>query len=143
MREPRLKHTFKKFRRSSFNQLMLKYKKYLNHIKLTNNQKAIFNYNGITVGLTPKQIEVLKLIAKGFSNGKIAKKLLTKEATVKLLIYRLMKYLERMLYEENIDRFNLVIIAQKLDLDSSLDLVSMNGKEANGKEINCIDIHQG
>lgn len=78
--------------------------------------KVVCNYKGISIGVTPKQVEVLKLVAQGFSNTKIAKKLGVKESTIKLLIYRLMKHLERRLYE-SVDRFYLVIIAQQLDFE--------------------------
>ena len=92
------------------------YDNYLSEKRLTSNQRILFNYNECKIGLTPKQIKVLKLVAKGFSNLKIAQCLGAKESSVKILIYRLMKFLEKML-NESVDRFYLVIIAQQLGLD--------------------------
>ena len=94
----------------------LDYDNYLNEKRFSLNQRILFNYNGNTIGLTQKHIKVLKLVAKGFSNAKIAKCLGAKESSIKLLIYRLIKYLEEGL-DESIDRFYLVVIAQQLGLD--------------------------
>ena len=94
----------------------LDYENYVNERKLATGQRILFDYSGVKIGLTRKQIEVLKLVAKGFSNIKIAQCLSVKEASVKLLIYSLMKNLEEVL-EENVDRFYLVVIAQQLCLD--------------------------
>lgn len=96
-------------------QLMIEYRNYLDE-KRHLQGKMVCNYNGIKVGFTPKQAEILKLVAQGFSNIKIAKKLEARESTIKLSIYRLMKYLEHRLYE-NIDRFYLIIIAQQFDFE--------------------------
>lgn len=97
-------------------ELRLDYDNYLNERKLAVGQKILFYYDGIKIGLTQKQINVLKLVAKGYSNMKIARCMAVREDSVKLLIYRLMKYLEEVL-EENVDRFYLVVIAQQLELD--------------------------
>ena len=97
-------------------ELQLDYDNYLTEKRLALGQRILFDYNEFKIGLTRKQIEVLKLVAKGFSNTKIAHCLCVKEASVKLLIYRLMKYMEESL-EESVDRFYLVVIAQKLGLD--------------------------
>ncbi len=94
----------------------LDYDNYLNERKLAVGQKILFYYSGIKLGLTQKQINVLKLVAKGYSNMKIAQCMTVREDSIKLLIYRLMKYLEAVL-EESVDRFYLVIIAQQLALD--------------------------
>lgn len=92
----------------------LNYEDYLRLRKSATNQKSIVEYMNIGFSLTQKQIEVLKLVALGFSNVKIAQILDAKEATIKLLIYRLTKRLETILGEK-VDRFYLVIIAQKLN----------------------------
>ena len=97
-------------------EFQLDYDNYLNERKLALGQRILFYYSGIKIGLTQKQINVLKLVAKGFSNIKIAHCLYVKESAVKLLIYRLMKSLEEDL-NESIDRFYLVVIAQQLGLD--------------------------
>ena len=76
-------------------------------------QKCLFVYKGKKVALTEKQIKVLRLVSCGFSNSRIAKTLNIKEPTVKILIYRLIKYLEIAL-DENIDRFYVIIIAQEM-----------------------------
>ena len=98
-------------------ELMLDYENYLRNRKLAINQKTVFIYNGAEILLTQRQIMVLQLVAQGFSNSKIARKLGVKVSAMKLLIYRLMRSLERVLCE-NIDRFYLVIIAQRLELSS-------------------------
>lgn len=100
-------------------ELILDYENYLQEKKLLASRKIVFDYKDTKLGFTEKQIEVLKLIAKGFSNIKIAKKLKIRESAVKLLVYRLMKYLETIL-SESIDRYSLIIIAQELDLDQEI-----------------------
>ena len=97
-------------------ELRLDYDNYLTERKLAVGQKILFYYNGIKIGLTQKQINVLKFVAKGYSNIKIAHCMAVRETSMKLLIYRLMKYLEEAL-EESVDRFYLVVIAQQLGLD--------------------------
>ncbi len=92
------------------------YENYLNKRKLTSGRRFLFDYDEHTIGFTIKQISVLKLVAKGYSNLKIAQCLGMKEPAIKLLIYRMIKYLEETLHE-NVDRFYLVIIAQQLELD--------------------------
>lgn len=101
---------------SSLFHRMLDYETYLKQRKLATNQKFILHYKNIQLALTKKQIEVLSLVAKGLSNMKIAKELNLKESTIKILIYRVVKYLEEILYER-IDRYYLIIVAQGLDLD--------------------------
>lgn len=108
----------KKLENSGY-QRVLEYENYIRQKKLATNQKIIFEYNDMYLGLTQKQINILKLVAKGLSNIKIAEELSLKDATVKLIIYRLTKYLERVLFER-IDRFYLIIVAQKLQLDDQL-----------------------
>ncbi|MBI2995834.1 MAG: hypothetical protein HYY52_03915 [Candidatus Melainabacteria bacterium] len=104
--------------RSTFSayEQIIDHQNYLKQKGILLNQKTILNHKGIKIALTHKQIKVLKLVAGGFSNEKISKELIMKKCTVKLLLYRLMKYLEDVLYER-IDRFSLIIIAQELDLD--------------------------
>ncbi len=97
-------------------EFQLDYDNYLNEKRLTSGRRILFNYNGNKIALTQKQINVLKLVAKGFSNAKIAQCLSIKEQAIKLLIYRLMKYIEKVLYE-SVDRFYLIVIAQQLGLD--------------------------
>ena len=94
----------------------LDYDNYLNIKRLNANKRILFDYDGCKVGLTQKQIKVLKLVARGFSNAKIAKYLGVKEASIKLLLYRLIKSMEEEIYE-SIDRFYLIVIAQQLGLD--------------------------
>ena len=98
---------------SGFN-VMLDYKNYLKQKRLYPSNKAIFAYKGVKIALSQKQIRVLKLVAQGFSNIRVAHELSMKETTIKLLVYRLKKYLESVLYED-VDRFYLVIIAQELE----------------------------
>lgn len=114
--ERTLRRVFKRRHACSAYQLRLAYKNYLKIRKLKTHEKVMFYYRGVELGFTQKQLEVLKLISRGFSNVKIAQKFKVKVATVKLLVYRLMRYLERIL-GGNIDRFYLVILAQELDLD--------------------------
>ena len=97
-------------------ELRLDYDNYLTERKLAVGQKILFYYSGIKIGLTQKQINVLKLVSKGYSNMKIAQCMAVREDSIKLLIYRLMKYMEEVL-EESVDRFYLVVIAQQLGLD--------------------------
>ena len=92
------------------------YENYLNQRKLTSGRRFLFDYNESTIGFTLKQIKVLKLVSKGYANAKIAQCLGVRESAVKLLIYRMMKYLEEEL-SEDVDRFYLVIIAQQLGLE--------------------------
>lgn len=92
--------------------LNLDFETFSNHKRLLRN-KVIFNYKGINLGFSEKQALVLRLIANGFSNSKIACELNIKESTVKILVYRVMRYMEAILLED-IDRFSLVIIAQGL-----------------------------
>lgn len=99
----------------NYNNLEPHFEKYIKLKKLNLNQKILINYKGTRIGFTERQIKVLKLIAKGLSNIKIAEKLQAKESAIKLLVYRLMKYLEEMFYER-VDRYYLIIIAQELNL---------------------------
>ncbi len=105
--------------------LMLEYKNYIARKQQSANLKSTFEYKESKLSFTYKQIEILKLVAKGFSNLKITKKLLLKESTVKLNIYRVMRYIERVLLEK-VDRFYLIIIAQNLDLESNNDVTKVN-----------------
>lgn len=104
-----------KKKKDSNNDPKFDYEEYINQRKLLLYQKRIYEYKGIKLALTDKQANILKLVAKGFSNIKIAEVLDKKESTIKLSVYRIMKYLEVML-DENVDRFRLVIIAQELEL---------------------------
>ena len=101
--------------------IMLDYYNYLRKRRKATNQKRVLSYRNEKLSFTTKQIEVLSLVAKGFSNSKIAQKLSLKETTAKLLIYRLMKYIEACLCE-NVDRFSLIIFAQELNLDEKLSI---------------------
>ncbi len=116
MEHSSVEHSLNGVQLSSPLEFKLDYDNYLNERKLATGQRILFNYNEVKIGLTQKQINVLKLVAKGFSNIKIAHCLYVKESAVKLLIYRLMKSLEEDL-NESIDRFYLVVIAQQLGLD--------------------------
>ncbi len=84
------------------------------------NRKYIYCYNGNQLRLTIKQIEILRLVAQGYSNSKIARRLIMKESTLKITIYRLIKYLECVLLEK-IDRFYLIIIAQRLGVEQDIN----------------------
>lgn len=117
IQEQKIKNVFKRRRKCSSYQLMINYHNYIKQKQLNFGDKIMFRYKDLRFSLTPNQAEVLRLVAKGFSNMKIAKKLSKKEVTIKLFIYRLMKYLGDVLYE-SVDRFHLVIIAQGLILDS-------------------------
>ena len=127
IQEQKIKNAFKRKRRRSSYQLMINCRNYVKQKNLSQADKIMFRYKDLKLSLTPNQAEVLKLIAKGFSNIKIAQKLSRKESTVKLLIYRLMKYLEEVLYEK-VDRFYLIIIAQELRLDYEPLSSETNGK---------------
>ena len=116
MQEQTLKHKLNKNINYSPLDLKLDFETYLRKRKINTNKKLLVEYEGVKIALTQKQIEVLTYVAKGYSNIKIAKELTAKESTIKLLIYRLIKYLESVLYER-IDRFYLIIIAQKFNLD--------------------------
>lgn len=96
-------------------ELLLDYKNYMKQKKLLTSRKQVFKFKGINVAFTQKQLQILKLVALGFSNARIAKKLQARESAVKLLLYRLIRSLESVLYEE-VDRFYLIIIAQNLGL---------------------------
>lgn len=91
----------------------LDYENYIQQRKLLIGQKILVKYRDKNLAFTKRQLEMLKLIAMGFSNLKIAKILNAKETTIKLLIYRLMKYIENVL-DEKLDRFYLIVIAQEL-----------------------------
>ncbi len=97
-------------------------------VYIKKNLKVRIDYRDTKISLTTKQIEVLGFIALGYSNIRIAKELLIKESTVKLLIYRLTKHLESLL-RERIDRFYLIIIAQQIlkkETISNQDLKEMS-----------------
>ncbi len=98
-------------------ELRIDYESCLNEKKFASGRRFSFDYDGCKIGFTAKQIKALKFVAKGYSNQKIAHCLGMKESSIKLLIYRIMKYLEKEL-SENVDRFYLVIIAQQLELDN-------------------------
>lgn len=115
---------------------MLEYKNYIKQKKININHRTILSYKSTKLALTLKQIQVLRLIAKGFSNTKIAYKLGIKEATIKLLVYRLMKYLENIL-NEKIDRFYLVIIAQELNLEHEPNSQKCNLSNLETQAISC------
>ena len=90
---------------------------YINQKKASKYHKIPLDYNNIQIWFTTRQIEILKLVAQGLSNTKIARKLDCKEVAVKLIVYRIIKQLEAILYED-IDRYYLVIIAQQLKFDT-------------------------
>ncbi len=81
------------------------------------NRKILYIYKGKYLAFTAKQIDVLHLVSLGYSNAKIAKRLFMKESTVKLITYRIMRYIERS-FKEKVDRFSLIVIAQKLGFNS-------------------------
>jgi len=94
-------------------------------VKLSINKRYLIKYRQVDLLFTLKQMEVISLISKGFSNSKIAKQIETRESTIKLMIYRLMRYLEDAL-GENVDRFYLIILSQEIvkigsELDITLD----------------------
>ena len=95
-------------------------------------EKIILNYKETKMEFTKRQLEVMELVAKGFSNTKISHILKTNESTIKLLIYRIKKYIECITLER-IDRFYLVIIAQELSLDSSLKISNLDNCTYNEK----------
>lgn len=98
-------------------ELQMEFENYSQQRKLKLNKKILFDYRDKKLAFTSKQINVLKLVAKGYSNAKIAETLSAREAAVKLLIYRLIKYMEGIL-KEGVDRFSLVIIAQQLNFEN-------------------------
>ena len=98
---------------------LLDYNNYIEQKRASKHHKIPVDYNNVQVRLTSRQIKVLKLVAEGLSNTRIAKKLNCRETAVKLVIYRIMKNLEEILYED-IDRYYLVIIAQKFKFDIDL-----------------------
>lgn len=100
-------------------ELLLEYKNYLKQRRLLTNKKVLLDYKGTKIALTKKQIALLGLVAKGFSNTKIAQELLAKTSAIKQAIYRLTRYLEKNLYE-HVDRFSLIIHAQQMDLNDQL-----------------------
>ena len=100
---------------------LLDYNNYVEQKKASKHHKVPVNYNSVQVRFTSRQIEILKLVAQGLSNTRIAKKLECKETAVKLIVYRIMKNLEDILYED-IDRYYLVILAQQFKLDVNLFL---------------------
>ena len=100
---------------------LLDYNNYVEQKKASKHSKVPVNYNSVQVRFTSRQIEILKLVAQGLSNTRIAKKLECKETAVKLIVYRIMKNLEDILYED-IDRYYLVIIAQQFKFDVNLFL---------------------
>lgn len=106
--------------------LVLEYENYIKQRRLLTGQKIEVKYKDQNLAFTKKQIEILKLIAKGLSNPKIAKGLGVKETAIKLLTYRIMKYLENVL-KQKLDRFYLIVIAQQINFDISNDT---NGDEA-------------
>ena len=81
------------------------------------NRKILYIYKGKYLAFTAKQIDILHLVSLGYSNAKIAKRLFMKESTVKLITYRIMRYIERS-FKEKVDRFSLIVIAQKLGFNS-------------------------
>lgn len=85
--------------------------------KLIVNKREIFFFREMELSLTQKQLEVLKLIAQGHSNAKVAKIMQSKESAIKISIYRIMKYLEHKL-NSKIDRFYLVVLAQKILIEN-------------------------
>ena len=91
------------------------YENYLRSKTSITYQRKLINFKGHKIILTQKQVDILKLVAKGFSNARISREMKKRESAIKLSIYRTMKYLEIIL-DETIDRFYLIIIAQELDL---------------------------
>lgn len=75
------------------------------------------------MAFTERQFYILNLVARGYSNSRVAKEISIKESAVKINVYRLMKKLEAIL-NENIDRFYLVILAQRLKIEYDLHLIS-------------------
>ncbi len=92
---------------------LLAYNTYVKKKKANKCNKLPADYNNIKLSLTSRQIQVLKLVALGLSNCRIAKRLNCTESAVKLVIHRSVKYLERVICED-IDRFSLIIIAQQI-----------------------------
>lgn len=52
------------------------------------------DHENLKKGLTPREIEILKLISKGYSNKEIAQKLFLSEKTVKNHVYNIFKKLD-------------------------------------------------
>ncbi len=77
------------------------------------NKRFLVKYKDLDLLLTFRQMEIISLISMGYSNLKIAKKTKVRESAVKLMIYRLVKYLDRIL-EEKIDRFYLIVLSQEI-----------------------------
>lgn len=98
---------------------LLDYNNYIEEKRASKHHKIPVDYNNVQVRFTSRQIEILKLVAQGLSNTRIAKKLNCRETAVKLVIYRITKNLEEILYED-IDRYYLVIIAQKFKFNINL-----------------------
>lgn len=117
MNQQAVKDVLRRKRACSAYRLMVDYRNYVRQKKLARNQKIVFGYKDVKLGFTERQILFLKLISSGLSNSRIAQQLNIKEPTVKLAIYRLMRYLENILYEK-VDRYRLVIIAQQLRLEN-------------------------
>jgi DNA-binding CsgD family transcriptional regulator len=98
-------------------------------IKLSINKRYLIKYRKADLLFTLKQMEVISLISKGFSNLKIAKQIGIRESTIKLMVYRLMRYLEDALGEK-VDRFYLIILSQEVvkirsELNITLDSESI------------------
>lgn len=90
-----------------------------NKCKKTIRHKICFVYNSTTLAFTQRQFYVLDLIAKGYSNSRIAIERSVREEAVKIFVHRLIKKLEESLHEK-VDRFSLVILAQKLKAEYDL-----------------------
>jgi len=109
-------------RKRDFNatcEILHDYESYLKHKRLWANRKYLLKYRHFRIALTQRQIIVLKLVARGFANSKIAQLLRVNEPAVKLSVHRLIKYFERVL-EEKIDRFMFTVIAQQVDFKGEL-----------------------
>ena len=87
------------------------------------NRKILYIYKGKYLAFTAKQIDILHLVSLGYSNMKIARKLSMKEPTVKLITYRIMRYVERT-FKEKVDRFSLIVIAQRLGVSNKNNYLS-------------------
>lgn len=104
-------HNYKN-QRSPF-ELLIDYDNYIKKKRFATNKKSLFKFKDEYVAVTRKQIEILNLIAKGFSNSKIAKELNKSDNSVKLSVYRLIEYFERTL-NIKLDRYLIIIVAQNL-----------------------------
>ncbi|GEM_PF-2164022 len=109
------------YQESSPYEKLLDYNNYIEQKRASKHHKIPVDYNNVQVRFTLRQIEILRLVAQGLSNARIAKKLDCKETAVKLVVYRIMKNLEEILYED-IDRYYLVVIAQQFKFDIDLPL---------------------